>query len=88
MPAKRIHITGKVQGVFFRAHTKEHAHKLGITGWIRNRSDGSVEVHAEGSADALQSLKEWCEHGPDRARVDKIDMRETSGEQSTEFTVL
>ena len=88
MTAKNIIVTGLVQGVFFRAQAKEKAEKLGITGWVQNRSDGSVEVHAEGCADALQRLEEWCGHGPALARVDRVDVREASGEGCTEFSVL
>ena len=88
MPAKNIIVTGLVQGVFFRAHIKEQAKKLGITGWVQNRSDGSVEVHAEGRADALQRLEEWCGHGPDAALVEKIESQDISEEQYQTFEIL
>ena len=72
----RLEIYGKVQGVFFRASTREKASNLGVTGWVRNRSDGSVEALAEGPAEAVDELIEWAHQGPSRARVDNIDVAE------------
>ena len=69
----RIVIHGNVQGVFFRANTEEEARKLGLKGWVRNRSGGSVEVMAEGDKKALQKLLKWCSHGPAGASVDKVE---------------
>ncbi|MBI3336542.1 acylphosphatase [Candidatus Peregrinibacteria bacterium] len=88
MPAQRIMITGKVQGVFFRAYVQEHALPLRITGWVRNCPDGSVEIHAEGTSESLQQLEHLCIRGPRAARVDKIDVQEASGEGCTGFTIL
>jgi len=70
----RIHIFiyGDVQGVFFRANTASTAKKLGISGWVRNRNDGSVEVVAEGNKENLEKLLEYCRHGPEAARVDGV----------------
>ena len=67
----RIHIRifGEVQGVFFRAGAQEEARKLGVGGYVKNLEDGSVEVVAEGEVDKLESLLEWCMHGPDGASV-------------------
>lgn len=67
----RIHITvfGDVQGVFFRAGVQGAARKLGASGWVRNKDDGSVEVTAEGEASALEELLEWCMRGPAGASV-------------------
>ncbi len=67
----RIHITvfGDVQGVFFRAGVQGEARKLGVSGWARNAGDGSVEVMAEGDAEGLEKLLEWCMHGPAGASV-------------------
>lgn len=67
-----IRITGKVQGVFFRANTREKARRLGIRGTVRNESDGSVSVQAEGDDDALRAFLEWLHVGPARARVDEV----------------
>ncbi len=65
----RAIVTGLVQGVAFRASTRAEAHRLGITGWVRNRAEGSVELEAEGTAAAIAALLAWCEHGPPAARV-------------------
>lgn len=64
-----IRISGKVQGVFFRAATKDTADQLGIAGLVRNEPDGSVYVDAEGSAETMSRFVEWCRQGPTRARV-------------------
>ena len=62
-------ITGRVQGVGFRHFTRTTAHKLGLTGWVRNESDGSVRLVAEGPRDALNDLLEAVQRGPSAARV-------------------
>jgi len=70
----QLHITvqGRVQGVFFRAATRRLARRLGLTGWVRNRSDGSVEVLAEGRRDTLEQLLDWWRRGPSGARVTAV----------------
>jgi acylphosphatase len=65
----RLRVDGKVQGVFFRASTVEQAVKLGLTGWVRNCPDGSVEVLAEGRKEKIDALANWCRQGPPGARV-------------------
>ena len=67
----RIH--GLVQGVFFRSNTRGKAISLGVTGWVRNSWDGSVELMAEGERKSLEELLEWCREGPPSARVEKIN---------------
>lgn len=71
---KRAHlqISGRVQGVFFRAWTAESARRLGLAGWVRNRFDGSVEAVFEGPAGKVDEMVERCRRGPDHARVDSI----------------
>ncbi|MEM2908914.1 MAG: acylphosphatase [Candidatus Bilamarchaeaceae archaeon] len=80
----RVHISiyGDVQGVFFRAGTVSVATELGLVGWVRNRTDGSVEVVAEGEKKALEQLIEWCKHGPTGATVEnvKVEWKAPSGE--------
>ena len=73
----RVHVLldGRVQGVFFRGRTEQWAAALGLTGWIRNRSDGRVEVVAEGDRAALESLVGLLRQGPSFARVDSADVR-------------
>jgi acylphosphatase len=89
MQRVHLHITGKVQGVYFRASTLEQAQILtGVTGWVRNCADGAVAVVAEGTKEALDALVAWCQHGPRAARVDACDVswRAATGEFSA-FTI-
>lgn len=66
-------ISGRVQGVFFRAAAQERAHELGITGWARNLPDGRVEVRACGDRDQVAAFREWLGQGPPAARVERVD---------------
>jgi len=70
-----ILIMGNVQGVFFRASTLEQAQRLGLSGWVKNLSDGSVEIVAEGSRLSLEQLVEWCHEGPPSAEVEHVSAR-------------
>jgi acylphosphatase len=81
-------ITGIVQGVFFRMETQRAANKYGVNGWVRNQRDGSVEAVVEGPKENVESLIEWCRHGPPRATVNDVDIdwEEYRGEFS-EFRV-
>jgi acylphosphatase len=69
--AARVHLTinGRVQGVYFRASTVQQARLLGLTGWVTNRADSSVEVVAEGEREQLKKLVNWCRSGPPGAQV-------------------
>lgn len=69
-----IKVHGRVQGVFFRAHTQEKASSLGLTGWVRNTEDGGVEAVAEGDRKVLETLVSWCRHGPPSAKVNTVDV--------------
>lgn len=71
-------ISGKVQGVSYRATAADKAAKLGLTGYVRNLPDGRVEVLAEGAPESLHSLRQWCEEGPPAAVVEDIDSSETA----------
>ncbi len=71
-----LKITGRVQGVFFRAETKDRADSLGLTGWVRNCPDSSVEILAQGEEQALRELEEWAGHGPPGAEVRHIERKE------------
>lgn len=73
MSAARFFIRGHVQGVWFRASTREHAQRLGLRGHARNLDDGRVEVLAVGEPGAIDTLARWLEHGPSNARVDGIE---------------
>ncbi len=82
-----ICVTGKVQGVFYRATTKEVADRLNIKGWISNQADGSVRIEAEGDAGQMQSLIDWCHQGPERAQVLEVSYQEKPLEGFQDFTV-
>ena len=73
-------ITGRVQGVFFRASTQKQAEKLGVNGFVRNLPDGRVEVVAEGEPTAVEKLVAWCHQGPRGARIDKVDVSKITGD--------
>jgi acylphosphatase len=77
MGQKRVQmvISGRVQGVYFRASAQREARQLGVTGYIRNRPDGSVEIIAEGEEDLIKGLSLWVQKGPTTARVDKVETR-------------
>jgi acylphosphatase len=68
----RLIIEGRVQGVWFRDSTRRKAIELGVQGWVKNRSDGGVEVLAEGSPDSVAKLAEWCRTGPPSAIVQSV----------------
>jgi acylphosphatase len=69
-------VSGRVQGVFFRAATQREARQLGLTGYVRNRVDGAVEIVAEGEEELVKSLLAWAQHGgPSAARVDRVETR-------------
>ncbi|MFA5188527.1 MAG: acylphosphatase [Patescibacteria group bacterium] len=68
-------IKGRVQGVFFRYATEKEAEKLGLTGWVRNNNDGTVEILAEGDKDMLDELIVWCKSGSRLAKVENIDVK-------------
>jgi acylphosphatase len=72
MPARRLTITGRVQGVFFRVSARAKAEELGLRGWARNTPDGTVQVHAEGPEEVLDLLEAWCRQGPDKAKVETV----------------
>lgn len=73
MPAARFLLGGKVQGVFFRASTREQALKLGLRGYAKNLADGRVEVLAEGDAAAVHALERWLQVGPPMAKVEAVE---------------
>jgi acylphosphatase len=66
-------VSGRVQGVGFRAATQTEANRLGVTGWVANQWDGSVKVVAEGPDAALTRLHTWLHHGPGPAHVDRVE---------------
>lgn len=73
--AIRFRVRGRVQGVYFRANTQAQAQALGLTGWVRNLSDGQVEGVACGEREALDQLKAWLAVGPEQARVEHLEVQ-------------
>jgi len=75
-------ISGRVQGVFFRMETKRAADRFGVSGWVRNRRDGTVEAVFEGDRDRVDAVLEWCSEGPAHAQVSgvNVDWDEYAGE--------
>jgi len=67
-----VRITGKVQGVGYRAATLRRAHLLGVRGWVRNAEDGAVEARVQGSPDGVDLMLQWMRHGPPAARVSDV----------------
>ena len=84
-----IQVSGRVQGVFFRASARDKAQSLGLTGWVRNLANGDVELLAEGEPAAIARMLAWCHTGPALARVDTchIAYQSPTGEFS-QFSVL
>ena len=68
-------ISGRVQGVWFRANTKNKAEQLGVTGWVRNTPDGKVEAVFEGEEKLVQEMIDWCQHGPPQAKVNGLEVK-------------
>jgi acylphosphatase len=84
----RFLVSGKVQGVCFRAATRDEARRLGLRGHARNLPDGRVEVLAAGKAAALDALMQWLQHGPPLARVDGVERREAGARTDADgFTI-
>jgi acylphosphatase len=84
----RLKIYGRVQGVFFRASTLDKAKELGLSGWVRNNPDGSVEVLAEGFKEGIEKLVEWSRAGPRHAVVNRVDIQwERFVDEFTGFTI-
>ena len=84
----RYLVSGRVQGVFYRASTQRQANAIGLKGWVRNLSDGRVELLACGRQDRLDTLEKWLETGPEYAKVTNIEViRESNTELPATFEV-
>jgi acylphosphatase len=79
MKTQRLRIQGRVQGVWFRESMRAEAERLGVTGWVRNAPDGSVEAVVQGQEPAVDALIAWARIGPPQARVDHIDLADAPG---------
>jgi len=87
MVTKHVQITGRVQGVSFRAWTRERAQELSISGWVRNRSDGSVEALLSGTSEAVETLIAALNEGPPSAEVIDVSAAETETEAEPGFRI-
>ena len=88
MPSIRFSVTGRVQGVNFRMFTRRRATNLGLVGWVRNVSDGSVEGCAQGSRDALDALVEDLHRGPVAARVVEVTVDDAQPTGFEDFRIV
>jgi acylphosphatase len=82
-----ILVKGKVQGVWFRASTKAVADNLQLTGFVRNTKDGDVYIEASGNTQSIDELVTWCQHGPELARVDSVDITELDPREFRSFEI-
>jgi acylphosphatase len=85
--ARRVVVSGRVQGVFFRDCTRREAQRVGLAGWVRNCLDGTVEAHFEGPAQAVDELVRWCRGGPRHATVQDVRVRDVEPEGLDGFRV-
>jgi acylphosphatase len=84
---RRVVVRGDVQGVFFREGCRREAQNAGVSGWVRNRADGSVEAVFEGSDEAVKALCQWCRQGPPHARVEQLDISAEAIVGESDFTI-
>jgi len=82
-----IFISGRVQGVFYRAHTKKKANELGITGWVKNLPDGRVEAVFQGPKDKVEKMISWCHKGSPASRVTNVEMAKAQQEDYKNFII-
>ena len=87
MIARKVRVTGRVQGVFFRAWARDEARSLRVNGWVRNCSDGSVEAHVEGDETAVDELIRRMRHGPPHAKVVELEVSDVAAEGLERFEV-
>ena len=86
--AIRLRVEGKVQGVFYRQSTREKARELKLHGWVKNCSDGSVEIHVEGEQNTITELVSWCHQGPKNAMVTKLTESQTEWVGYSDFRII
>lgn len=84
MSIVRAIVTGRVQGVWYRAHTRDKARELGVTGYARNLPDGSVEIVAQGDKAQIEALMDWARLGPPMAEVANVEVTETTTDSDYE----
>ncbi|WP_435358531.1 acylphosphatase [Haloarchaeobius sp. DFWS5] len=82
-----VYVTGRVQGVYYRANTRDTADDLGVEGWVRNLDDGRVEAVFEGQEETVEEMVEWCHDGSPAARVDSVEVEYEEPEDEIDFRV-
>lgn len=88
MPTFTLHITGKVQGVFFRQSAKDKALELGLRGQTWNNADGSVTIVVNGNRPEIEIFVDWCRQGPPLAAVHSVDIVETANQDFSGFRII
>lgn len=84
---RRVLVTGRVQGVFFRDTCRSEARGAGVSGWVRNRRDGRVEAVFEGDEEAVEHLVAWCGHGPPGAGVGQVEVSDEEPTGESGFSI-
>ena len=87
MIRRRVVLSGRVQGVFFRDSVRRMAASRAVAGWVRNNADGTVEAAFEGRPDAVEALVDFCRHGPRGAVVEHVEEREEEPQRETGFRI-
>ena len=77
---RRLVVRGRVQGVFYRESMRLEAERLGITGWVCNRLDGTVEAVVQGAPESVEAITRWARRGPEDARVQAVEVADASGD--------
>lgn len=88
MIRRRVRVTGRVQGVFYRDTCRREASRRQVSGWVGNRGDGSVEAAFEGAPDAVEAMIAWCRTGPPQARVERVEVTLEQPTGETGFRVV
>lgn len=88
MAARKVRVTGLVQGVYYRGSTQEKARALVLNGWVKNLANGQVESYIEGELAQVQRMLKWMETGPERAKVEMIEVENVDIENRTGFSIL
>jgi acylphosphatase len=87
MATNKVIVSGKVQGVYFRASAKQKALNLGVNGFVRNESDGTVLLEIEGEQAAVTSMVNWCKHGPGLARISNYEITDEVAKNYVSFDI-
>ena len=85
--AVEVRVSGRVQGVSFRAYAAREARRLGLAGWVKNADDGSVRAHLEGPSEVVEEMLTWCRSGSPAARVSDIEVGEVEASGASSFEV-